>query len=810
MKKMMKQLLVWGGVIGLLFSTACSDEYDDSKLRDEIEDLTNRIENLEAQARITNSNLETLHSLLQTLQGNLFIAKVEETDNGYTIYFTDGSKATITNGEAGEDAPTIGVEADEDGFYYWTITSNGVTEWLTDGSGNKLRADAVRPVLGIDSEGYWTISYDGGKSYERILDADNNPVEAIDNIFSDAVVDGDWLKITLADGQQISVPIRSDFYLLITDAPEMARFNFGQTRTFAIEKVGVDRVVVTKPDEWKVTLTDTELTITAPTAAHKDCADLSGEVSIIYFSANYMSSAISLKVQAEEPKNIAIAVTGTGLNDDGATISATFTPDDNEMLYYYGEYRTATEADPDDLEAVLGTFIEALNMTIESQGWDAVVRYNLTQGPKEYTAKWLYEDQDYYVIAFGVEKVEKEGVITAAATTQLFRSEKIHTPKTGGSADGAIDLSANGTSNSYIVTEASTKYKFNAKVMGNGATTTGITPTAIAPKKAILLWETGTVKNAIIKELELNDEGYVVFTTGETMDGNALIAVTDGVPVEGELSEGTILWSWHIWATDYTAEKDKKVVNIDGKEFMMMDVNLGEWSDKYESYSSGYWGLKYQWGRKDPMISLNYSGTTPDGACVTHYENYTWGSGYPSADDDAGTLLLATQYPMTFCKGNYATDNDWYGISDTPEHRNNNLWGNPEGDMTKAVKTIYDPCPAGYKVAPIEAISGFFKTGLESTSITSSNINSSGSFSKGYNFITSGTEYTYFPAAGSMTGSSGSIGKVGYTGMYFTSTPVLEGEDYDLVQVRGLRVESTCMLPQMNRAEGCSVRCVRE
>ena len=98
----------------------------------------------------------------------------------------------------------IGIKADSDGIYYWTLTSNGTTQWLTDDKGQKLRAGSVMPQLGVDAQGFWTISYDGGKTSTRILDAEGNPVEALNRIFHEVSADGDCLNVTLADGAVIS------------------------------------------------------------------------------------------------------------------------------------------------------------------------------------------------------------------------------------------------------------------------------------------------------------------------------------------------------------------------------------------------------------------------------------------------------------------------------------------------------------------------------------------------------------------------------------------------------------------------------
>ena len=131
--------------------------------------------------------------------------------DGYILHFSDGTKAVIkngkngvngtngTNGKDGKDgkdglnAPVIDV-AQENGIYYWTITTDGVTNWLLDEEGNKLPVsgkdgengengeigeNGITPLLKIDVEGYWMVSYDQGTTYDYVLNADDNKVNAV-------------------------------------------------------------------------------------------------------------------------------------------------------------------------------------------------------------------------------------------------------------------------------------------------------------------------------------------------------------------------------------------------------------------------------------------------------------------------------------------------------------------------------------------------------------------------------------------------------------------------------------------------------
>jgi hypothetical protein len=117
--------------------TVCSC-YNDNDLWDKVNDLDGRVETLETTVKKMNSEITTLQSLVDALNQGKVITNTEQTSDGYTLTFSDGSTVSIKNGKNGTDAPVIGVKADKDGIYYWTITTNGTTEWLPDAT-NKLK-----------------------------------------------------------------------------------------------------------------------------------------------------------------------------------------------------------------------------------------------------------------------------------------------------------------------------------------------------------------------------------------------------------------------------------------------------------------------------------------------------------------------------------------------------------------------------------------------------------------------------------------------------------------------------------------------
>ena len=159
--------------------TAC--EYDDSALKADVDNLKDRITALEEQVNHMNENIVSLQDIIRSLDQQIGIASVEESADGYTLHFTDGTSVSLHNGKNGANAPIIST-AEENGVRYWTLTTGENTSWLTDEAGNKLPVSGtsgITPLLNIDKEGYWTVSYDGGNTYTQITDPDGKPIQAI-------------------------------------------------------------------------------------------------------------------------------------------------------------------------------------------------------------------------------------------------------------------------------------------------------------------------------------------------------------------------------------------------------------------------------------------------------------------------------------------------------------------------------------------------------------------------------------------------------------------------------------------------------
>lgn len=215
--------------------SSCGDDYDDSELRGDIENLESRITAIEEWQKSVNTDIRSLQNLVEALEDKDYVTAVTplEDGTGYVISFLKSGNVTIKHGEQGEKGedgttPVISVKQDSDGKHYWTV--NG--EWLLD-NGNKMPvtgekgdkgdkgdkgADAIAPQVRINTDtNLWEISTDGGKTWtstgiKATGDKGNTGEQGPqgDAIFAkdgiDYTSDHDNVIFTLVDGTKITLP----------------------------------------------------------------------------------------------------------------------------------------------------------------------------------------------------------------------------------------------------------------------------------------------------------------------------------------------------------------------------------------------------------------------------------------------------------------------------------------------------------------------------------------------------------------------------------------------------------------------------
>lgn len=252
----------------------------------------------------------------------------------------------------------------------------------------------------------------------------------------------------------------------------------------------------------------------------------------------------------------------------------------------------------------------------------------------------------------------------------------------------------------------------------------------------------GVHANAAISKISVSGvgcRGYLVIDTG-TKSGNAVVAIKN--------SSDEILWSWHIWVVNYDPEDGKYISN--DKTFM--ERNLGALNNTKGDIGSK--GLLYQWGRKDPFAGSNSVNGNVAATVYKTSSSFSFSPIFTPGDVSAPhyNLVNAIANPATIYRGVShgagVNDYDWY--SDSSYH-DDFLW-----DYNSA-KTVYDPCPKGWRVptSGVGALSPWY--GL------SAQLFSAG---QGADWTTRG----YYPAAGKIEGESGSIKDVGEHGYYMTAS----------------------------------------
>ena len=298
-------------------------------------------------------------------------------------------------------------------------------------------------------------------------------------------------------------------------------------------------------------------------------------------------------------------------------------------------------------------------------------------------------------------------------------------------------------------------------------------------------------------------EGFLDFTVSasDIQSGNAVVAVKKG---------GTTVWSWHLWFAPKDALDKIPVTNYQGKVYNFTKETLGwkptQWSgstyDKartvkvkvVQTIKNGGVAQEtvinitqnpgnvkkgattlYQFGRKDAFPGVDAS----ELAANSHFTQ--------SAGDNM-SIMNGIQHPDNF----YTWGSSWYSTPPTG-YSYYNLWS-AENTATgfndnSVVKTVYDPCPVGFKMPASNAFTGFTANGQNGGTM---NVNGTSDWQTyqnnfGHNFWTSSskTATINFPASGCRFNDDGSLYYVGSSGFYWSAVPSSTGYGCGLSFVSG-------------------------
>ena len=284
-------------------------------------------------------------------------------------------------------------------------------------------------------------------------------------------------------------------------------------------------------------------------------------------------------------------------------------------------------------------------------------------------------------------------------------------------------------------------------------------------------------------------EGFLDFEVkaSDIQSGNAVVAVKKG---------GTTVWSWHLWFAPKDALDKIKVTNHQNVDYYFTKETLGwkptQWSgstyDKARTVkvkvvqtiknggvaqetviniTQNPGGVRkgattlYQFGRKDAFPGV----AKADLASNSHFTE--------NAGDNM-SIMNGIQHPDLY----YTWGSNWnnnYGYYNLWSADNTVTGGYNVGNDNPVVKTVYDPCPVGFKMPANNAFTGFTADGQNNGTMNVDGTSDWQTFQNnfGHNFWTnsSKTATINFPASGLRDYDVGSLYSVGSDGGYWSAVP---------------------------------------
>lgn len=298
-------------------------------------------------------------------------------------------------------------------------------------------------------------------------------------------------------------------------------------------------------------------------------------------------------------------------------------------------------------------------------------------------------------------------------------------------------LDAGERANTYII-PAGGNYTFSVETPGNGVlpydaswsdlASEGISEKLIEEGKTYAvdwLWTSGTLfktyhEYQVLRNCRFDpSNNSVSFNIAEWIPqehklGNMVLALYE-TDSEGNFKQ--IVWTWLLWFAQpedhhFSFANTRPSVNINNSDWYIMDRNLGA---EEAGLGINSVGLYYQMGRKDPFVGPSFRGTlTPSydssTSTVTVAENGdyetlwyngnrqdSWFNTTVFGDDVASWQVGKTQSgditPLHYPTHLFARTAEQMGSK-----ANKYAWVHDADQAATQTKTLFDPCPPGYKL----------------------------------------------------------------------------------------------------------------
>ena len=363
--------------------------------------------------------------------------------------------------------------------------------------------------------------------------------------------------------------------------------------------------------------------------------------------------------------------------------------------------------------------------------------------------------------------------------------------------------------NCYVVTAPSMCYSFDAMHRPDG--------TDLATASVKLLWQSNP---GVVKNVNLADGKALFYVTALEDDGTRLEDTNAVVAACNAANE--VVWSWHLWIVN---DNPLDATDTYSNNKVFMRYNLGAFTNSNGSTDEqkilDSYGMYYQWGRKDPFQRPYYfNASGADNESRYNEQGVYISEKYLERSSSNGTMEYVTANPMHFITNAACVEDGGDGVGDWLVSANDNLWND-------AQKSLYDPCPYGWRVPT--------KEDLSVLSIADDNTPLDDTLRKQYGWSLSDGASTFFwSACGRRRYNDGKVENVNYytkeeydnydpswgcdpqpqpwAGYYWTSTTDASGKAvslfFDLRTTRAVNHFDNDH--KARKANGFQVRCVKE
>ncbi len=301
--------------VAIPMAVSC-EKYDDSELREKIEDLVDMIYNLEQKM---NNEINVLKGMLE---GQLLISDVDKAEDGsVTLTFSDGTTLPLFSKK---DLKACVSYINDNGTYYWAyIDESGNKVAFLDKEGLSIPVDADKPEV---------IQKEDGKNY-IIIGGVEYPLSG-NSVFSDYEViadeyTGEIYAVTFTFGEGMTFTVTVDgaagFYFMLPGLSETFIDNYyielGETQDVKISTKGVVDYVLQIPDGWRVKEKENSFmgekffSITAPTASMLETgvAAADGDLKVVAVLEGGKATVSKIYLSTEPFKEFSVSLEGANV-----------------------------------------------------------------------------------------------------------------------------------------------------------------------------------------------------------------------------------------------------------------------------------------------------------------------------------------------------------------------------------------------------------------------------------------------------------------------------------------------------------------